>query len=164
MKIRMTWQSSLSRRQVLTVAVALVAGALAHGSAFAQPGLQPRASSTPRVPTLNRGQIDALLAQPNEVLVLDVRRPDEVSAIGGFPAYLSIQLADLERLLPFVPRNRTIITVSNHAARAQKAAALLVARGFRVAGAVGAQTYDEEGGTLTGQKTVAVAAPGTPSK
>ena len=34
---------------------------------------------------LKRAEIDALLAQPATVLVIDVRRPDEITSIGGFP-------------------------------------------------------------------------------
>jgi rhodanese-related sulfurtransferase len=48
----------------------------------------------------------------------------------------------------FVPRDRDIITVSNHAGRAGAAANLLLDKGFKVVGAVGAQDYEAEGGTL----------------
>jgi rhodanese-related sulfurtransferase len=97
---------------------------------------------------LTRAQFDALLAHPDRILLIDVRRPDEIAAIGGFPAYLSIQIGDLKDHLNAIPKDRTIITVSNHAARAGLAADLLAANGFNVAGAVGAQTYESEGGTL----------------
>jgi len=104
---------------------------------------------TAKTPKLDRAQFDALLAKPEQLLIIDVRRPDEVSAIGGFPVYLSIQSKELENNLAFIPKDKTIITVSNHAGRAGKAADLLVAKGFNVAGAVGAQNYEEEGGKLT---------------
>ena len=107
-------------------------------------------------PKLNRAQLDALLAKPEQVLLIDVRRPDEVTAIGGFPAYLSIQAKELEQQVASIPRDRTIVTVSNHAGRALKAATLLAARGFKVAGGVGAQDYEAEGGKLT---RIAVPAP-----
>ena len=107
-------------------------------------------------PKLNRAQLDALLARPDQVLLIDVRRPDEVTAIGGFPAYLSIQAKELEQQVASIPRDRTIVTVSNHAGRALKAAAQLAARGFKVAGGVGAQDYEAEGGKLT---RIAVPAP-----
>ena len=97
---------------------------------------------------LSRDELDKLLAQPGKVLVIDVRRPDEVSDIGGVPVYLSIQAADLEKSLPWIPRDRLIVTLSNHAGRAGKAADLLAAKGFKVAGAAGAQTYEQQGGTL----------------
>lgn len=104
---------------------------------------------TAKSPKLNRAQLDNLLAKPDELLIIDVRRPDEIAAIGGFPSYLSIQVNALENSLAFIPKDRTIITVSNHAGRAGKVADLLVAKGFHVAGAVGAQNYEEEGGKLT---------------
>lgn len=99
--------------------------------------------------TLTRAELDQLLATPDKVLLIDVRRPDELTAIGGFPVYLSIQAKDLENHLDAIPKDRIIVTVSNHAARAGKAADLLASKGFPVAGAVGAETYEKEGGTLT---------------
>ncbi len=77
-----------------------------------------------------------------------MRRPDELSSIGSFPVYLSIQAADLEKSLAFIPKDRTLVTVSNHAGRAGKAADLLASKGFKVAGAVGAENYEKEGGKL----------------
>jgi rhodanese-related sulfurtransferase len=98
---------------------------------------------------LSRVELDQLLKQPEKLLVIDVRRPDEITAIGGLPVYLSIQANDLENSLAWIPKNRTIVTLSNHAARAGKAADLLSSHGFKVAGAAGAQTYEKDGGTLT---------------
>jgi rhodanese-related sulfurtransferase len=98
---------------------------------------------------LNRQQVDGLLAYPDQVLLVDVRRPDEITSIGGFPAYLSVQAKDLESGAVFIPRDRTLITISNHAGRALKAADALLAKGFKVAGAVGVQDYEAEGGKLS---------------
>jgi rhodanese-related sulfurtransferase len=97
---------------------------------------------------LTRAQVDKLLASPT-TLFIDVRRPDEVSTIGGFPVYLSIQAKDLESHLAEIPKDRTIVTVSNHANRALKAADLLDGKGFKVAGAAGIEDYESEGGTIT---------------
>ena len=100
-------------------------------------------------PLLKRADLDALLVNPENLVIIDVRRPDEVTAIGGLPAYLSIQASDIEKYLAFIPKDRIIVTVSNHAVRAGKAADLLVNHGFKVAGAVGIQLYETEGGTIT---------------
>jgi rhodanese-related sulfurtransferase len=97
---------------------------------------------------LTNDELDAYLAHPDQVLLLDVRRPDEVSTIGGFPVYLSIQAKDLKNHLSEIPKDRPIITVSNHAARASVAADLLESQGFKVLGAVGADTYQKAGGKL----------------
>ena len=102
-----------------------------------------------KAPQLKRATIDALLAKPESILVIDVRRPDELTAIGGLPVYLSIQAEDLEKSLAFIPRDRIIVTVSNYAGRAGAAADLLISRGFNVAGAIGVQNYEAEGGALT---------------
>jgi rhodanese-related sulfurtransferase len=101
-----------------------------------------------KTPKLNRAQLDALLARPEQLVIVDVRRPDELGRIGGFSAYLSIQAKDLPQQLAWIPRDRQLVTVSNHAGRAGAAADLLASKGFQVAGAVGAQDYEAEGGTL----------------
>lgn len=111
-----------------------------------------------KTPKLSRAQLDALLARPDHLVIVDVRRPDELGKIGGFPAYLSIQAKDLPQQLAWIPRDRQLVTVSNHAGRAGAAADLLASKGFQVAGAVGAQDYEAEGGTLTRVKAPAPAA------
>jgi len=88
------------------------------------------------------------VANPGGVLLIDVRRPDEISSIGGFPVYLSIQVKDLKEHLTEIPKNRQIITVSNQAHRAVAAADVLTDAGFQVAGAVGAVSYEKDGGKL----------------
>lgn len=145
------------RTATILRAALLGAGAvLSSGAASAQAPAPAAAASAIR--TLNRAELDAVLAKPADVLVIDVRRADEIGTIGGFPAFLSIQPADLSRLIAFVPRDRQIVTVSNHAHRAIQAGALLAAQGYRVLGAVGAQDYEAQGGTLVGKKPAATAA------
>jgi rhodanese-related sulfurtransferase len=133
----------------------LIAGllVLSAATAFAEESrpqhLAAAAAPASQAHVLTRTELDKLLAHPQDLLLLDVRRPDEVSKIGGLPVYLSVQLADLEKSLAWIPKGRTIVTVSNHAKRAGTAADLLASKGFKVAGAVGVQTYEEEGGKLT---------------
>jgi len=98
---------------------------------------------------LNRFAFDALLARPEQLLVIDVRRPDEITKSGGFPVYLSIQTADVQRSLSFIPRDRLIVAVSNHAHRAGAVGDILAGLGFHVVGAIGALDYQDEGGVLT---------------
>jgi len=109
---------------------------------------QPGAAARPAFKKITRARFDALLKEPGKVLVLDVRRPDELQTIGGFPVYVSIQAKELEQHIAFLPKDRAIVTVSNHAGRAGKAAELLEKHGFTVAGSIGAQDYEAEGGTL----------------
>jgi len=101
-----------------------------------------------KTPKLNRAEIDTLLAKPEGLLVIDVRRPDEVSKIGGLPVYLSVQAKDLEKNLASIPKERSIVTLSNHAGRAGQTADLLAEHGFKVVGAIGIQNYEEEGGKV----------------
>jgi rhodanese-related sulfurtransferase len=154
----MTLKFNSNRKVMVMKKVLVLAAALAVLSAPLAYGAEP-ASNTPanaaaaqeykaKTPRLKRAEIDALLANPDKVLVIDVRRPDELTAIGGFPVFLSIQNKDLENHLAFIPKDRAILTVSNHAHRAGAAGDLLTAKGFKVAGAAGVKDYEAEGGTL----------------
>src|ERR1700684_3032890 len=118
---------------------------LAAAIAFGQSG-----NSAPKsqAKVLTRADIDELLAKPDQILIIDVRRPDEVKDVGGFPVYLSIQINDLLNKLAWIPKDRTIIALSNHAARGGRAADILTKAGFKVAGAAGAEDYEAQGGTL----------------
>jgi gluconolactonase len=103
------------------------------------------------VAVLDRAQIDSLLATPGQVTFIDVRRADEVAAIGSLPVFLNIQSSELDRFLDYIPRDRPVVTLSNHAGRARRAAAVLAEHGFHVAGAAGVQDYQDQGGTLYGR-------------
>jgi rhodanese-related sulfurtransferase len=118
---------------------------LASAVSFAQ---QPGAATAAKAKIFTRAEFDALMAKPGSVLLLDVRRPTEIAQNGGFPVYLNIQAADLEKHLAEIPRDRPVVTVSNHAHRAGIAADLLAGKGINVIGAIGAQVYESEGGIL----------------
>jgi rhodanese-related sulfurtransferase len=109
---------------------------------------KPAAEYKSKAPKLNRAQVDEWLAKPDKVVFVDLRRPDELTSIGGLPVYLSIQSKELEKYISYIPKDRAIITVSNHAGRAGKSADLLIDKGYKVVGIVGVQNYEEEGGTL----------------
>ncbi|HEY0264844.1 MAG TPA: hypothetical protein VGC07_10005 [Granulicella sp.] len=134
-------------KKIVVLAVLAVVGLAPH-AVKAQEAAAGAKRAPSKTKTLTNAEFDALLAHPEKVLILDVRRPDEVSGIGGFPVYLSIQIADLKNHLSEIPKDRGIITVSNHAARAGVAGDLLSDGGFHVLGAIGADTYQKDGGKL----------------
>ncbi|HEY9026050.1 MAG TPA: rhodanese-like domain-containing protein [Burkholderiaceae bacterium] len=96
---------------------------------------------------LSRAEVDALLAKPDSVVFIDLRTPAEFIQYGSFPVFLSVQNKDLDKQLAWLPRDRQIVTVSNHAQRAGAAADLLASKGFSVAGATGSEEYEVQGGT-----------------
>jgi rhodanese-related sulfurtransferase len=118
---------------------------LASVTIFAQ---QPGSTENSKAKILTRAEFDGLVATPGRVLLIDVRRPTEIAMNGGFPVYLNIQAADLEKHLGEIPRDKPLVLVSNHAHRAGIAADLLKSKGFKIAGAIGAQLYESEGGAL----------------
>ena len=99
-----------------------------------------------KTPRLKAAEVDALLAQPEKLLVLDLRRPDELIKYGSFPVFLNIQNNQLDKQLAYLPKDRVILTVSNHAQRAGRAGDLLTEKGFKVVGATGSEDYEQEGG------------------
>lgn len=137
---------NVSLRSMSVVVLSLFASLALAQSAGKESGAAKNDSKTV---VLTRAQFDQLLAKPEQLLIVDVRRPDEVTAIGGLPVYLSVQLADLERLAAWIPKDRKIVTVSNHSGRAGRAGDLLAAKGFNVVGRIGVQDYEAEGGKLT---------------
>lgn len=144
--LQVAFLTALTATAAAAQQAAPAAGAGAHAAA---------APYTAKAKLLSRAELDALLNQPTPALLIDVRRPDEVSTIGGFPVYLSIQIGQLEQYWNQIPKNRQIVVVSNHAGRGGKAADLLTAKGLNVVGAVGAQLYEQEGGTLVKRKPAA---------
>ncbi|MBV9504877.1 MAG: rhodanese-like domain-containing protein [Acidobacteriia bacterium] len=133
---------------------------LAAAAAYPQQTGAPKQAPS-KAKKLTRAELDNFLAHPEQVLFIDVRRPDEVSSNGGFPVYLSIQAGELEKHLPEIPKDRVIVTVSNHAARAGRAADLLESKGFKVAGAAGVEDYESEGGKVV---TIEVPKPSVAAK
>lgn len=112
---------------------------------------QTSAAATPapwkyKTKRLVHAEVDALLAKPEQLLVLDLRRPDELIKYGSFPVFLNVQYRELEKQLAYLPKDRAILTVSNHAQRAGAAGDLLAAKGYNVVGATGSEDYEQEGG------------------
>jgi rhodanese-related sulfurtransferase len=142
---------ALSLALSATHALAQQAAAPAAPAGAAAPAVTPAndPAYTYKTLRLNRAAFDALFARPEQLVVLDLRRPDELTKVGGFPVYLSIQTADLQRSLSFIPRDRLIVTVSNRAHRAGAAGDILAGLGFHVVGAIGVLDYQDEGGVLT---------------
>jgi len=126
------------------IAFAADGAAVKPADAAAKPAFVYKA----KTPKLSRAQFDALLAKPDQLTIVDLRRPDELIAKGGFPVYLSIQSKELEKNIAFIPKDRSVVTVSNHAGRAGNGADLLAGKGYKVVGAVGVEDYEAEGGTL----------------
>jgi rhodanese-related sulfurtransferase len=131
---------------LLSLAASVAFAQQGPAAASAAPAAQPWTYKTKQ---LDRAQVDALLAKPEKLLVIDVRRPDELTAKGSFPVYLNLQANEVEKNLAYIPKDRVIVTVSNHAHRAGAVGDLLTAKGFKVAGAAGSEDYEAQGGKIT---------------
>ncbi|HEY8139387.1 MAG TPA: rhodanese-like domain-containing protein [Methylocystis sp.] len=144
---------------VLSLALAAPIARAADNAPAAAPTAAPAAAPavtpvndpayTYKTPRLNRAAVDAVLSKPEQALILDIRRPDELTKIGGFPVYLSIQTSDVQKSLGFIPKDRLIIVVSNRAHRAGAVGDILHGLGYNVVGATGVLDYQDEGGALT---------------
>jgi rhodanese-related sulfurtransferase len=146
---------------VLSLALAAPLARAADNAPAAAPSATPAPAAAPAVTPandpaytyktlrLNRAAVDAVLSKPEQALILDIRRPDELTKIGGFPVYLSIQTSDVQKSLGFIPKDRLIIVVSNRAHRAGAVGDILHGLGYNVVGATGVLDYQDEGGVLT---------------
>jgi len=139
----------MRRLPMLVAAALLVASPLATAFAADAPAPKVDPAYTYKTTRLDRARFDALLAKPEKLLIIDVRRPDEVTATGGFPVYLSLQVGDVEKSLAYIPKDRAIVTVSIRAHRAGAVGDILTSHGFKVAGAIGVKDYEDEGGQVT---------------
>lgn len=149
--------SNRSALSLLSLAAAVALSApVAHAQEAASAG-EPAASApkpyvappwTYKTRQLSRNDVDRLLSNPKKLLVLNVRRPDELVKYGSLAVYLNVQLKDLPYALDYIPRDRQIITVSNRAHRAGAAGDLLASKGYKVAGALGSEDYREAGGSI----------------
>lgn len=141
----------------LTLAFSAVTATAQQAASAAAPAASGASASTAYVAPpwtyktrqLNRNEVDKLLGDPKKLLIIDLRRPDELVKYGSFPIYLNLQLKDLPDLLDYIPKDRTILTVSNRAHRAGDAGDFLTSKGYKVAGATGSEDYREAGGTIT---------------
>lgn len=140
---------------VLALSTSLVYAADAEAPKDAAKYVDPQ-PWTHKTERLNRAQLDKLLGHPEKLLIIDVRRPDELTKVGGFPIYLSVQIKNLQESLDYIPKGRQIVTVSNRAHRAGDAGDFLLSKGYKVAGAAGVLDYQDQGGSLT---KIAVPAP-----
>ena len=144
---------------VLSLALAAPIARAADNAPAAAPTAAPAAAPavtpandpayTYKTQRLNRAAVDAVLSKPELALIIDVRRPDELTKIGGFPVYLSIQSSDVQKSLGYIPKDRLIIVVSNRAHRAGAVGDILHGLGYNVIGATGVLDYQDEGGVLT---------------
>jgi rhodanese-related sulfurtransferase len=94
-------------------------------------------------------ELAQLFATADHVLIIDARTPEEIKQVGGFPVYLGIQPAELENSLPWLPHERTIVTVSNDGVRGRQVAEILTRNGFQVAGTIAVRSFLQRGGKLT---------------
>lgn len=153
----MTARTHLTSLALITLTTSLALQALpAVAQEAAAPAAQAASATKPYVAPpwtyktkqLSRNDVDKLLGNPKKLLVIDVRRPDELIKYGSLPVFLNVQLKDLPVALDYIPRDRVIVTISNRAHRAGVAGDLLSQAGFKVAGALGSEDYREAGGTI----------------
>ena len=139
-------------KTLLAIALAIGSTAALAQEAASAPAAAASAYVAPpwayKTKQLNRAQVDALLGNPKKLLIIDLRRPDELVKYGSFAVYLNLQIKDLPEVLEYIPKDRTILTVSNRAHRAGAAGDLLTSKGYKVAGAIGSEDYREAGGTI----------------
>jgi rhodanese-related sulfurtransferase len=84
--------------------------------------------------------IDAMIAK-GDVVVLDVREPNELEETGTVKGAIHIPLGQLESRLGELPKDKVILTACRRGGRASRALEILEAKGFKTAGFCGLENY-----------------------
>jgi rhodanese-related sulfurtransferase len=121
----------------LFAAAALLTPSIPPAHAGAQAPAGPAADEAKRV---QAEAIDAMIAK-GDVVVLDVREPNELDETGTVKGAIHIPLGQLESRLSELPKDKVILTACRRGGRASRALAMLDAKGFKTAGFCGLENY-----------------------
>jgi rhodanese-related sulfurtransferase len=127
----------MTRRSMTTALVFAVATLLAPAVLHAQAPAGPAADEAKRV---QAEAIDAMIAK-GDVVVLDVREPNELDESGTVKGAIHIPLGQLESRLSELPKDKVILTACRRGGRASRAYAMLESKGFKLAGFCGLENY-----------------------
>ena len=97
---------------ILLLAAAASASAAQQPASPMTPEQQQQIAKMPTLPEDRRVKaenIDALMANADTIL-LDVREPKEIEELGGYEGAINIPVAQLEKRLGELPKDKTILT------------------------------------------------------
>jgi rhodanese-related sulfurtransferase len=77
--------------------------------------------------------------------LLDVRTNEELEQFGSVKGYHHIPLPDLEKRYAEIPKSAEVVTMCERGRRADQAAVLLKAKGYKVVAICGLMEYREKG-------------------
>jgi len=137
-------------RRTLTPALLIAAAALAAPASLgaqaspttpqAAPATAPTAPAVDESRRVQPADIDAMIAK-GDVVVLDVREPNELAETGTVKGAIHIPLGQLEARLGELPKDKVILTACRGGGRASRALTLLESKGFKTAGFCGLKDY-----------------------
>ena len=79
-----------------------------------------------------------------KVFLLDVREPKELTEEGAIEGYTNIPIAQLEKRLGEIPKDKIVLTLCRRGARAATAASILEKNGYTVVGSCGIQAWKQQ--------------------
>ena len=97
---------------VLLLAASAAASAAQQSTSPMTPEQQQQIAKMPTLPEDRRVKaenIDAVMAKADTIL-LDVREPKEIEELGGYEGAINIPVAQLEKRLGELPKDKTILT------------------------------------------------------
>ena len=122
---------------------------------------EKQAAPTPAYKVLKAPDLEKLLAEGEKYLILDVRRPDEISKLGTVKGYINIPVEVIAERYAELPKDKPIISLCNRARRATTAADLLKEKGYTIAAVGGLEDIKTEEG---GPKLITVFPPAPPEE
>ena len=138
---------------LLAVAVAVAPQVRAQDAPAKAPTKNPRLEGKFQK-ILSNAEFDALMQNPDKVLIIDIRLPLQIVQAGGFPVFMYILASGTDYINIFmshtaeIPKDRQLIIVDNQGHRSLNLCNLLDAKGFKIAGALGEEVYAQNGGTV----------------
>ena len=117
----------MSHKSIYWLVLLLLLGALAL-TACGSPATPPPVDLQKLPVDVSVGMVESLRQQP-EVMLIDVREPDEYQA-GHIPGAVLIPLRDLPNHLNEIPKDKTVVAVCHSGNRSAKATDFLRQTGF----------------------------------
>jgi rhodanese-related sulfurtransferase len=106
--------------------------------------LMAHQAGTPAPKKITLEELTKLLDQPEKVLFIDVREPNEIEVTGTLKGALTIPVGQLEERLKEVPKDKPVVAFCRSGKRATRAAALLDDKGYKTEGVFGLEEYRDQ--------------------
>ena len=105
--------------------------------------LMARQAETKAPKKITYEELVKLLEKPQDVLLIDVREPNEIEVTGTLKGALTIPVGQLADRLKEVPKDKPVVAFCRRGGRATRASNLLDEKGYKTLGVFGLEEYHD---------------------